>query len=269
MPKIMVKDINKKHEEDLKRLREFRLLDDDFLTKVFEDKKCSELLLKVILGRDDITVITTTPQNGIKNLQGRSVRLDILVQDENGCLFNVEVQRSDKGAVSKRARYNSALIDANITELGEEFKNLQETYVIFITENDVIGANLPLYHIERVIKETGADFDDEAHIIYVNSQVQDETALGKLMQDFRCTDASKMNYDILATRVRYFKEDQEGMKIMCKAMEEMRNEAAILASINTCRKLGQTEEQTKQFIMAEYHLTEDVAIQFMNAGTAA
>ncbi len=269
MPKITVKDINEKHEEDLKRLKALRLLDDDFLTKVFEDKKCAELLLNVILGRDNITVITTTPQSGIKNLQGRSVRLDILVQDESGRLFNVEVQRSDKGAVSKRARYNSALIDANITEPGEGFRNLQETYVIFITENDVIGANLPLYHIERVVKETGADFQDEAHIIYVNSQVQDDTSLGRLMQDFRCTDASQMNYDILANRVRYFKEDEKGVGIMCRAMEEMRHEAAIEATINAFRDIGQNEDQIKAYIMKKFDLTEEEAIQFMNSQPAA
>ena len=40
-----------KHQEDLQRIREFRLLDDDFMSKVFENKQCSELLLQVILKR--------------------------------------------------------------------------------------------------------------------------------------------------------------------------------------------------------------------------
>lgn len=60
---------------------------------------------------------------------------------------------------------------------------------------------------------------------FVNSQIQDESALGKLMHDFRCTECKDMNYDILAERVRYFKEDEEGVGIMCRAMEEMREEA--------------------------------------------
>ena len=89
----------------------------------------------------------------------------------------------------------------------------------------MIGANLPIYHIDRVIAETNEKFDDEAHIIYINSQIQDETELGKLMQDFYCTDAKEMHYSILAERVRYFKENQEGVRIMCKAMEDMREEA--------------------------------------------
>ncbi len=58
-------------------IRKFRLIDDTFMTKVFEDKECSELLLRVILDRDDLTVVSSITQYEIKNLQGRSSRLDI------------------------------------------------------------------------------------------------------------------------------------------------------------------------------------------------
>ena len=50
-------DFEQKHEEDLQRLRGFRLLDDDFMSKVFEDLKCTEFLLQIILNRNDLKVI--------------------------------------------------------------------------------------------------------------------------------------------------------------------------------------------------------------------
>lgn len=40
---------------------------------------------------------------------------------------------------------------------------------------------LPIYHIERVIMETGELFDDKSHIIYVNNEIKDDTPLGMLM----------------------------------------------------------------------------------------
>ena len=46
-----------------------------------------------------------------------------------------------------------------------------------------------------------------------------------LMHDFSCTDAADMYYGTLADRVRFFKESKEGIEIMCKAMEDMRNES--------------------------------------------
>ena len=218
-------DFEKKHQEDLQRLRGFRLLDDDFMTKVFEDISCAELLLRIILNDEGIRVLEAHSQRGIKNLQGRSVKLDILAVDSHNRVFNVEVQRSDRGAGAKRARYNSALIDANVTEPGDQYEDLNETFVIFITENDVMKAGLPIYHIDRVVRETGKLFEDEEHIIYVNSQIKDETKLGRLMNDFSCTDAKDMYNKVLADRVRYFKEDERGVEIMCREMEIMRNQA--------------------------------------------
>lgn len=218
-------DFEKKHQEDLQRLRGFRLLDDDFMTKVFEDISCAELLLRIILNDEGIRVLEAHSQRGIKNLQGRSVKLDILAVDSHNRVFNVEVQRSDRGAGGKRARYNSALIDANVTEPGDQYEDLNETFVIFITENDVMKAGLPIYHIDRVVRETGKLFEDEEHIIYVNSQIKDETKLGRLMHDFSCTDAKDMYNKVLADRVRYFKEDERGVEIMCREMEIMRNQA--------------------------------------------
>ena len=234
-------DFERKHAEDLQRLRGFRLLDDDFMNKVFEDKACAEFLLQIILQRTDLRVQRVHGQHDIKNLQGRSVRLDILAVDEAGRVYNIEVQRSDKGAGVKRARYNSSLIDANVTEPGDEYEKLNETYVIFITEHDVLDGSHPIYHIDRTVRETGALFGDESHILYVNAQIKGDTALGQLMHDFSCTSAEEMHYQILADRVRYFKEDTEGVATMCKAMEDMRNqaarEAAKLNSVETARML--------------------------------
>ena len=226
-------DFEQKHKEDLQRIREFRLIDDDFMAAVFEDHDCAEFLLRIILKRDDLVVREVHGQYSIKNLQGRSVRLDILAADRNNRAYNIEVQRSDRGASEKRARYNSSLLDANLTDSGEEYDALNETYVIFITENDILRAGLPIYHIDRTVQETGMIFNDQAHIIYVNSQIKDETALGKLMHDFFCTDSSKMYYPILANRVWYFKENEKGVATMCRAMEKMRDETAAEQNIKT------------------------------------
>lgn len=237
--------------KDLERLARLRLLDDDFMTKVFEDKECAEILLQIILDRKDLKVLRVQVQYTVKNLQGRSVRLDILAVDETGKIYDIEVQRDDKGAGTKRARYNSSMLDANITEPGEEFEKLPETYVIFITENDVLGGNLPIYHIDRTIRESKELFQDESHIIYVNSQITDETELGKLMQDFRCTNAKDMNNPVLAKRVSYFKENQEGVAVMCKEMELMREEVREETEKKVIRNMlaeSYTKEQIKKIL---------------------
>lgn len=217
-------------QEDLQRIRGFRLMDDDFMSKCFEDYACVELVLRIILEKEDIKVEQVRTQYKIKNLQGRSIILDIYATDKSGKRYNIEIQRADHGAGAKRARYHSSLMDADITEPGEKLENLEETYVVFITENDVLGKGLPLYHIDRVIAETGTLFGDEAHILYVNGAYRDDSPVGKLMHDFSCTEPEDMHYKPLEERTRYFKENEEGVGSMCREMEKMRNEAASKAA---------------------------------------
>jgi hypothetical protein len=252
-------DLERKRLEDLRRIQSLRLLDDDFMNKVFEDKACAEFLLQIILERTDLTVQKVHSQHNLKNLQGRSVRLDILATDEAGRVYNIEVQRSDKGAGAKRARYNSSLIDANITEPGDNYENLNETYVIFITEHDVLKAGRPIYHIDRMIQETNALFGDGSHILYVNAQIKDNTALGQLMHDFACTKAEEMHYPILAKRVRYFKEEQEGVATMSRIFEEIKREAAQEAARKTAREKS-IQVARRMLMMGKYSYEEISAI---------
>ena len=234
----VTEQVDQKYQEDLQRLRGFRLLDDDFLTKCFEGDTASiELVLRIVLEKPDLKVLDVRTQVFVENLLNRSVRLDILATDSTGAKLNVEVQRSDKGAGRKRARYNSSMMDANLLKKGEDFDKLSETWVIFITENDVMEKGLPLYPIERCFLGTGERFEDGSHILYVNGAYRGDTPIGKLMHDFSCTDAADMYYGILADRVRFFKESKEGIEIMCRAMEDMRNQTLKEGMINVAKKM--------------------------------
>ena len=234
----VTEQIDQKHQEDLQRLRGFRLLDDDFLTKCFEGDTASiELVLQIVLEKPDLKVLDVRTQVFVENLLNRSVRLDILATDSTGAKLNVEVQRSDKGAGRKRARYNSSMMDANLLKKGEDFDKLPETWVIFITENDVMGKGLPLYPIERCFLGTGERFEDGSHILYVNGAYRGDTPIGKLMHDFSCTDAADMYYGTLADRVRFFKESKEGIEIMCRAMEDMRKQTLREGAINSAKRM--------------------------------
>ena len=172
-------------------------------------------------------------------------------------MYNIEIQRADKGADPKRARYHSSVMDSNTLNAKQTYTELPETYVIFITENDVLKKNLPIYHIDRVIRETGECFEDETHIIYVNGAYQDETPLGILMKDFFCTNPEDMHYQALYERTRHFKETKEGVSTMCKMMEDMRNEAAREAAEKAERKAN--EATAKKLIESHKLSLEEIA----------
>ncbi len=109
-------------------------------------------------------------------------------EDRQGRIFNVEIQRSEKGSSSKRARYHSALLDAD-----------------------------------------------------------------------------EMNYKVLAERVRYFKEEQRGVRVMSGVLDELREETAIITTMKMCREFGKTEEETKTYIMEKFDLSAENAQEFLDA----
>ena len=195
-------------------LQSLRLMDNILLSKCFENNiECTELVLHIVLEKPDLQVTNVNTQVFMTNLLNRSVQLDILATDSQGKQYNIEIQRSDSGAIPQRARYNSSMLDANLLPKGDDFSNLPETYVIFITEHDVLKANRPIYRIERYIMDTGNSFNDGSHIIYVNGAWRDDSPLGKLMHDFSCPNPAEMYYKTLAERIRFFKENKRRLVI--------------------------------------------------------
>ncbi len=249
------KELTKK-QKMIARIQEFTLMDDDFMTRFFEnDKDCTQYVLQTILDNKKLKVIDTVAQKTVKSLEGRSVRLDVYAKDNKGKPYDIEIQRADKGAGAKRARYNSALMDADITVPGEDAKNLPESYVIFITENDIFGKRLPLYHIERTVKECNIPFGDENHIIYVNGEYKGNDPIGDLMHDFHCKKADDMKNKLLAERARYLKEDEKGVKHMCRIMEDFVKEERQEEKFETIAKLIELGKITEEEAIETFNLT--------------
>ena len=200
------------------------LMSDTLMRNVFKDKECTEHLLRIILGDPGIEVLEQTLQKDYKNLWGRSAVLDCVARDQSGRIFDVEIQQEGEGATPRRARYYSGLMDMNLLKTGEDFERLPETYVIFITGDDVLGHGEPIYHIEKEIKEVRQSFGDGARIIYADASRRDETELGRLMHDLNCRESKEMHSPILAEGIRKYKETEEGVEHMCKELRELYDE---------------------------------------------
>lgn len=206
-------------------IKELTIMNDIFMRNVLKKRECAEYILRIIMEMKNLQVVDHIVQKDYKNLQGRSAILDCVARDNKDKRYNVEIQQESEGASPKRARYHSGLLDMNTLNPGQDYEELPESYVIFITRDDVQGKGLPVYHADRVIEETGETFGDGSHIIYVNSSIQDEdTALGRLMHDLHCKNADEMHSEVLAKRVSELKETEGGTGSMCEALEELMEE---------------------------------------------
>ena len=212
--------ISKKEKMDI--IRDVTLEDDFFFSKFLDgSNECVSLMLRIILGRNDLKVTKAETQKWMQSVLSHSVRLDVYATDRDGNLYDIEIQKENNGASARRARYYSAMIDAAALGKGAEYSSLPETYVIFLTRDDAIGHGKALYRIDRYLDGVWKPFGDGTHIVYASSMLADEkTELGRLMHDLRCANPAEMHYNVLRERLAYFKEITEGIEEMSNAFED-------------------------------------------------
>ena len=248
------------HEEDMQRLRGFRPIDDTFMRVLFRDNlPLAQYVLRVITGKEDLRLTKEETQKDLVRLVGaRGLCLDVHGVDDENKQYDLEVQRADAGARPERARYHAGALDVENLNAGQEFEELPTTYIIFITENDIWKGGKAIYPIKKVVE--GADntaFNDRQHILYVNASYQGDDPIGELMHDFLCSDPDDMKTKLLADKARYLKSNPEGVKLMCKAMEDLREE-----SIR--RGIDQTRIENIKTVMEKLAYTAKQAMDFLN-----
>lgn len=233
-------------------LKDLTIFHDIFMRNVFKQKECTEYVLQIIMGKRDLKVIDQVIQMDFKNLQGRSAIMDCVALDNKGKKYDIEIQQAGENADPKRARYYSGLMDMNTIDPGEDFTSLPESYVIFITRDDTLGYDKPIYHIDRIIREVEEDFKDESHIIYVNSSRRDNTELGQLMRDLHCKDSKDIQSSVLAQRVFELKETQKGVETMCREMDQIYAAGA---------EFGETKGLAKGVTVGELKKAKEIALK--------
>ena len=214
-----------RHERALQIIRRWRLMDDAFMKRCLKDNiPAVECILRIIMERPDLAVLSVRIEDTIPSLTGRGIRMDVQAVDETAAEYDIALQRAHQGAGAKRARFNSSLLDLNSLGKGSTYENLPHTYVIFITEHDVWRHGLARYHVNRVIEELRRSFDDGSHIIYVNGAYHGTDPMGELMHDFRSSVAEDMVLAPLKEVVERYKTNPEEVATMCAELEKWSKE---------------------------------------------
>lgn len=138
-------------EQKKNRVRDFRPIDDVFFETLADNTEVCQEMLRTILEDKTLVVEAVTVQSSLRNLYGRSVRLDTLCILQGGVRCNIEVQRADSDDHLRRVRYNAAAILTRHTETGERFENIPMVIVVYISERDFFGYGKTIYHIDKMI----------------------------------------------------------------------------------------------------------------------
>lgn len=266
------------NEEIRRTVLAMTLMSDTLFNAVMNDnKKCMEYILRIIMDKADLQVQRMEVQHTVPNPFSRGVRYDVFATDNQGNEYDVEVQQADSGAVPERGRYNSSMMDYMHLDKNQNWTNLPNTYVIFITESDVLGGDLPIYHIDRCIRELNSvPYGDRSQIIYVNGayevkEGEKKTTLMSLIEDFRCDNADNMKSELLAARMRQIKNSEEEMSGMCKEVEKFAEKYAktyaekktLEGTIENIKKMMKNLKLTAEAAMKALEIPESEYSKYM------
>ena len=258
------------HSQFSEAINNFTLMDDTFMRVIFKDYQCVQLLVDIIFQRH-VRIISWHTQYDLKNLYGRSLVVDILIEEVGRKIINIDVQRKRKGAHPKRLILHQGLLLANASMPKDEWEDIPDVCVVFICEDDILGCGEPIYRMDYLCNETGEKVKTGMELIYVNGAIRDETPLGRLMHDFFCARAKDMYYEVLREKVKYFKEEG-GISYMCEIMESIKNngvqegiEKGKQIGIEKGKRIGMVKGEQIGITKMIRNLSEEEHISFVDA----
>ena len=207
-------------DEQMALIQSLNVIDDVFFHKVAEDPEVCEEILRIILEKPKLKVIQCQVQRFLRNNGGHSVILDALCELDDGSLANIEVQKADDDNHQKRVRFNQSNIDTLFAEKGIKYEELPDIYMVFISKFDIFDKGRTIYHIDRVIRETGDVVENGIYELYVNLAVSDGTEIAELLRYFKTSVGTNEKFEKLCSRVDYFKHEREGVKVMATLFEQ-------------------------------------------------
>lgn len=201
-----------------------RPIDDTFMQKLGKDMNFCQELIRIVLGNPHIEVVENITQDALHNIDTRSVTIDLKCQDEKGTIFGVEVQKENDDDHQKRVRYNSSCLQVQSLQKGDKFRDLPDVCMIFISERDFLRRGNVIYHIDRVLRETGEVIDNGYQEIYVNAEIDDGSDLAEYMKIFKSNVVcNSTKFPIICDLTDYYK-NGKGRDTMCQAVEEYARE---------------------------------------------
>lgn len=237
------------------KVRDLRPIDDVFFEVLASNISVCQEMLRTILEDDSIVVTNVITQSDERNLYGRSVRLDALCVLGSGAKVNVEVQRSDNDNHLKRARFNASSITVKDSNPGTKFDEVLELYIVYISEFDFFKGEKTIYHIEKVLKETGEIVDDGLHEIFVNTSIDDGTDIADLMSCFTKKEVKNAKFPALSSEVMRLKETEGGVQAVCDVMQKYIDETMHEERMTRIQKMIR-KGCSKEFIL-DLDYTED------------
>ena len=140
-----------------------------FSTVLSEPQRCQEFLQR-ILGITIVELEMVTEQKTMKNKRfGKGIRLDIYVKDQDGNVYDLEMQMTNTKELELRSRYYHSEMDGYQIKAGQPYNELKNSIVIFICDFDMFEKNRSVYtFLNQCVEEKDLILEDKRKTLFVN-----------------------------------------------------------------------------------------------------
>ena len=180
-----------------KPFEELTIADDFMFCKVMEDESLCKTFLELLLTGKVGKITYLSSQNAVTtHSEAKSIRLDVLVKDETGKSYDVEMQVGNEHNLPKRMRYYQAALDVSFLDQGYSYQTLNDSYIIFICLFDPIGSNRAVYSFENIcIEDTSIPLQDGTKKIILNAGAFEQTDNHELQGFLRYVKTGELTTD--------------------------------------------------------------------------
>lgn len=152
-------------------IEDINLSNDLVFGEVMRQPENVKPFLEAVLEKKIADITYIEKQQDIKDgIHLHGIRLDVALADEAGTQYDIEMQTGKAHDLEKRIRFYQSSIDRKTLEPAESYRQLRESYVIFVCTDDYYGRGLALYKRKSVID--GAEdlvYKDGSHAYILNA----------------------------------------------------------------------------------------------------
>lgn len=177
---------------------------------------------------------------------------EVMMEDPDTCeeLLQIFMEKAD-------LKIRKDTVTVNRSEPGDRFEHVQEVYIIYVSNFDVLQNGRTISHAEMICKETGESLQDGLHEIYVTTTGKEDNKIARLMKEFLNPDMNNPEFPKTSRRVQAMKHDPKEVVIVCKAIEEYADKRAIETAIETYQECGISRDIIAQKIKNRFALSDD------------
>ncbi len=166
--------------------KELPLSDNFMFGEVMRQPEICRMFLEELLQEEIERIEYVIKEDTVSDVPGyHGIRLDVFIKGTTK-IYNVEMfgkHYQSYKPLPKRGRYYQSMMDRRTLEQGKSYRDLPDSYIIFVCDFDYLKTGLAVNERKTVIKgREDIEYDDGSHLYILNSEYKTRNASPAILE---------------------------------------------------------------------------------------